>query len=132
MKATAREVFWLAFLLVITAFVAVRVLAHSDGKMIYPSECCSGFDCAPATVVGSIGVKGAVPSQMTVTTNLGTVTIPSDFKKIFESKDHRVHACLIPGPKDWEQCGEGCGEYAGPPTPYIDPQARCVFLPPAM
>ena len=113
-------------------FVRTAVKGHSEGKMEYHSECCSGHDCAPATVVGHLNQSQSnLLPQMTVTTELGTVTVPHNFdlKKIYESKDHRVHACIVPGEADWKRCTDNC-EYFIPETPYVDPTLRCLYLPP--
>jgi hypothetical protein len=71
----------------------------------YPVECCHEMDCAPVdraeivpTPTQGNGQGGVAvgPSRMIVTTKHGTVAVPGDFPKR-ESKDHRMHACMVPG-----------------------------------
>jgi hypothetical protein len=52
------------------------------------------------------------PETMIVTTKHGTVVVPSNFPRR-ESKDHRMHACMMPG--------------AGGQMQLI-----CIFMPPSM
>jgi hypothetical protein len=70
----------------------------------YPLECCHEMDCAPVdraeivpipTTAEAPGV-GAGPAAMIVTTKHGTVIVPANFPRR-ESKDHRMHACMMPG-----------------------------------
>ena len=49
---------------------------------------------------------------MIVTTKHGTVVVPGDFPRR-ESKDHRMHACMMPGTS---------GQM----------QLICIFMPPSM
>jgi hypothetical protein len=71
----------------------------------YPWECCHEMDCAPVdraeivptpTTGDRKGVAGVAPPAMKVTTKHGTVLVPADFPRR-ESKDHRMHACMMPG-----------------------------------
>jgi hypothetical protein len=115
---------WRAFLILATLTVlilgglVVRALAHDW----YPTECCGGIDCAPAsmTTVASaaylmgIGGEKSSPFTTTVTVDLPymaggrqTVIVPPDFPQR-ESKDGRMHACIVAG------------------------KLRCLFMPPAM
>jgi hypothetical protein len=86
----------------------------------YPMECCHEQDCAPVdhaemvpTPTTSDG-KSATnsPPAMIVTTKHGTVVVPGNFPRR-ESKDHRMHACMMPG---------AAGQM----------QLICIFMPPAM
>jgi len=70
----------------------------------YPLECCHNMDCAPVdkvemvptpTVTEGGGVSPG-PSVMVVTTKHGTALVPASFPRR-ESKDHRMHACMLPG-----------------------------------
>lgn len=87
----------------------------------YPSECCSGTDCAPVEKVEILsapmmafmfgpGAAPPAPGTMAVTTKHGTVVIPQNFPRR-ESKDGRMHACMRP---------EGNGM-----------KLLCIFMPPA-
>jgi hypothetical protein len=87
----------------------------------YPMECCHEMDCAPvdhAEVVPTPtqgdpkGEPSGVPATMIVTTKHGTVMVPGDFPRR-ESKDHRMHACMMPS-SDGKM------------------QLICIFMPPAM
>ena len=70
----------------------------------YPLECCHDMDCAPVEhteivpTPATADPKGAGigPSAMIVTTKHGTVLVPANFPRR-ESKDHRMHACMLPG-----------------------------------
>jgi hypothetical protein len=71
----------------------------------YPLECCHEMDCAPvdhAEIVptpatADPNTSAAVgPPAMIVTTRLGTVLVPANFPRR-ESKDNRMHACMMPG-----------------------------------
>ena len=53
-----------------------------------------------------------IPGAMIVTTKHGTVLVPANFPRR-ESKDHRMHACMMPG--------------AGGQMQLI-----CIFMPPSM
>jgi hypothetical protein len=69
----------------------------------YPLECCHDMDCAPvehAEVIPTPATAdpkgaGSGPSAMIVTTKHGTVLVPANFPRR-ESKDHRMHACMMP------------------------------------
>jgi hypothetical protein len=85
----------------------------------YPLECCHEMDCAPVdraeivptpTTTEAPGVAGG-PAALIVTTKHGTVIVPANFPRR-ESKDHRMHACMLPG--------------AGGQMQLI-----CIFLPPS-
>jgi hypothetical protein len=85
----------------------------------YPLECCHEMDCAPVdraeivptpTTADAPGAASG-PSAMVVTTKHGTVLVPANFPRR-ESKDHRMHACMLPG--------------AGGQMQLI-----CIFLPPS-
>jgi hypothetical protein len=87
----------------------------------YPLECCHEQDCAPVDKVelvptpaasGADGARSEVPALM-VTTKHGTVRVPASFPRR-ESKDHRMHACMMPG-------GEG-GTM----------RLICIFMPPSI
>lgn len=87
---------------------ASPVLAHSDGEMTYPIECCHQMDCAPvdkveivpSTKFAAAGMgyapKLGLPAQTIVTTKHGTAVVPEDLpaKSRYESKDGRMHACI--------------------------------------
>jgi len=69
----------------------------------YPLECCHHQDCAPVDKVelvptpmasGADGAKSDAPA-MIVTTKHGTALVPASFPRR-ESKDHRMHACMLP------------------------------------
>ena len=86
----------------------------------YPLECCHEMDCAPVDRTEIVPTpttaepQGAAvgPPAMIVTTKHGTVLVPGDFPRR-ESKDNRMHACMMPG--------------AGGKMQLI-----CIFLPPTM
>jgi hypothetical protein len=70
----------------------------------YPLECCHHEDCAPVdkveivptpAVSGLDGAPAGPPATM-VTTRHGTAVVPANFPRR-ESKDHRMHACMMPG-----------------------------------
>jgi hypothetical protein len=85
----------------------------------YPLECCHEMDCAPVDHTEIVPMptadpQGAAagPPAMVVTTRHGTVLVPGDFPRR-ESKDNRMHACMMPG---------ASGKM----------QLICIFLPPSM
>ncbi len=87
----------------------------------YPMECCHEMDCAPVDRAETVPTpttsdpKGGVaadPAAMIVTTKHGTVVVPGNFPRR-ESKDHRMHACMMPGTG---------GQM----------QLICIFMPPGM
>jgi hypothetical protein len=86
----------------------------------YPPECCHDMDCAPvdhAEIVATpttSDVSGYTPAPgaMIVTTKHGTALVPANFPRR-QSKDHRMHACMMPG--------------AGGQMQLI-----CIFMPPTM
>jgi hypothetical protein len=103
----------LAFLLA----AATPAVAHDW----YPMECCHEMDCAPVdhaemvptpTQADPKGDGNDAPATMIVTTKHGTVVVPGNFPRR-ESKDHRMHACMMPG---------SGGKM----------QLICIFMPPAM
>lgn len=106
---------WFAFvLLVVLLFGAILFSIDARGHEWYPSECCSGMDCAPvesAQFTQPIEV-GTLP-QLVVTTRIGTTIIPKN-AVWRESKDGKMHACIRPYDKN-------------PLTNFI-----CVFAPPSM
>jgi hypothetical protein len=67
----------------------------------YPLECCHHQDCAPVDRVETVPTNtvadpdGTRPA-MTVTTRHGTAPVPASLPRR-ESKDHRMHACMMPG-----------------------------------
>lgn len=85
----------LAFLL-----AATPAAAHNW----YPMECCHEMDCAPVDRTEIVPTPTTAPTgavvigstAMIVTTKHGTALVPADFPRR-ESKDHRMHACMIPG-----------------------------------
>lgn len=98
------------FLSALAAFAPVTPLSltASDPASAhdwYPLECCHGMDCAPVEKVEmlpgpAMATLGPVspqtgPSSMIVTTQHGSVLVPSDFPRR-ESKDNRMHACMRP------------------------------------
>lgn len=74
------------------------------------------MDCAPVDKVEMVptpavdGATGA-PSTMLVTTRHGSALVPANFPRR-ESKDHRMHACMLP---------EGGGRM----------RLICIFMPPS-
>jgi hypothetical protein len=87
----------------------------------YPMECCHEMDCAPVDHAEIVprpiqgdpkGDANDAPATMIVTTKHGTVMVPGNFPRR-ESKDHRMHACMMPG---------ASGKM----------QLICIFMPPAM
>jgi hypothetical protein len=104
----------LAFLLAATPAAAPAV-AHDW----YPLECCHEMDCAPVDRTEIVPTPTADPQgaavgqpAMIVTTRHGSVLVPGNFPRR-ESKDHRMHACMMPG-------------VAG------QMQLICIFMPPSM
>jgi hypothetical protein len=82
----------------------------------YPLECCHHMDCAPVDKVEMVATPAAVAGgenapAMMVTTRHGSALVPASFPRR-ESKDHRMHACMLPG-----QGGKM--------------QLICIFLPPS-
>lgn len=77
-----RKVLFLAGMIIATP---VTVNAHSW----YPSDCCSGQDCAPVTHV--LRVEGGV----WLTTLHGTAFAPHNFAWR-PSQDAQMHACMRP------------------------------------
>jgi hypothetical protein len=103
--------------LLATLLAATPAAAHDW----YPLECCHGMDCAAVekvemvptpTADGSSGAA-AMGASMIVTTKHGSALVPASFPRR-ESKDHRMHACMMPG-------GEG-GKM----------RLICIFMPPSM
>jgi|SRR5262245_44144097 hypothetical protein len=85
----------------------------------YPLECCHHMDCAPVDHAEFVATPATsetqgvapAPGAMVVTTRHGSVLVPANFPRR-ESKDHRMHACMMPG--------------AGGQMQLI-----CIFLPPS-
>jgi hypothetical protein len=86
--------------LLATLLAATPAAAHDW----YPLECCHHLDCAPVDKVEIVptpaaadpdGASGKPPAMM-VTTRHGSVLVPANFPRR-ESKDHRMHACMMPG-----------------------------------
>ena len=134
-----RLMWWLTFV-VATLFFSLAIPVIIDGKAIahdwYPSECCSGVDCAPVSATGfvqppAVGVLGppsahASTPLMSVTTPRGTVVVPPNFRRR-ESKDNGLHACIAIS-DGVSLYGDAKGQKAPPKgTPYL----RCIFYPPA-
>ena len=65
-------------------------IVHAHGQ--YDHDCCSDEDCAPVLQSQST-VKNGVPGEM-VTTKVGTVFVPDNFKKTRPSKDWQTHVCM--------------------------------------
>lgn len=84
------------------------VLAHNDGDMWYPTECCHGQDCAPV-----LEAKPLPEGAWLVRSVHGSVLIPADFKRR-DSQDGRMHVCMRP---NYEKPGEN--------------YPICFFMPPA-
>ncbi len=87
----------------------------------YPMECCHEQDCAPVdrtevvptpTTATPNGLTAVGQSTLMVTTKHGTALVPANFPRR-ESKDSRMHACMMPG-ADGQM------------------QLICIFMPPAM
>jgi hypothetical protein len=106
----------------ILAALALGISFGASAHEWYPTECCGGIDCAPATMTTvassvylmGIGGEKASPFTTTVTVDLPymaggrqTVIVPPDFP-LRESKDSRVHACIVAG------------------------RLRCLFIPPGL
>lgn len=80
--------------------VATPAAAHDW----YPMECCHNMDCAAVERVEMLPTPAAAdgagmsvsPGAMLVTTKHGSVLVPANFPRR-ESKDHRMHACMMPG-----------------------------------
>jgi hypothetical protein len=103
---------WRAFLVLLALAVlclwvlVTKVVAHSDGDMVYPAECCSNRDCAPvdrAEVAQPPAMANmlAPPAhaglgQMLITTKHGSVIVPANFPRR-ASGDGRMHACILNG-----------------------------------
>lgn len=85
----------------------------------YPMECCSWRDCGPVTnveIIPAPNKEWPVPTAMVVTTKVGMAIVPFNITH-GHSKDHRMHACLVPrGNGDGKQSGEWA--------------VICIFIPP--
>ncbi len=98
-------------------FLATTPAAAHDW---YPLECCHQQDCAPVDRTEFVPTPATAepqgmtpaPGTMIVTTKHGTVVVPANFPRR-ESKDHRMHACMMPG---------SGGQM----------QLICIFMPPSM
>ena len=99
-----------ACLLLLTAIATFSFPAASHDW--YPMDCCNGIDCAPveSTAHTQPITSGGVP-ELIVTTMHGSAVVPRDFP-VRESRDNRMHACMIP---------RGNGQM----------QIVCIFLPPS-
>ena len=90
----------LALLLLIGA--TGSVLAHSDGGMSYPPDCCHNLDCAPVEKAEMVapfvyaGATGGGTSTLWVTTKHGRAPVPPEMTPR-QSQDHRSHACIRAG-----------------------------------
>ena len=65
----------------------------------YPKECCHDNDCAPVESLArtsTLALSSELPSTV-VTTKHGSAVVPPNLPRR-ESKDHRMHACMNPGP----------------------------------
>lgn len=62
----------------------------------YPTECCGGQDCAPVDSASMVPTPDGGPMQMRVCTAVGCGVVPLNLSH-FESKDNRMHACLVRG-----------------------------------
>lgn len=83
----------------------------------YPHECCHDQDCAAVDKVEMLPTPmaegtGATGMSMRVTTKYGSALVPASFPRR-ESKDHRMHACMLP---------DGRGSM----------RLICIFMPPAI
>jgi hypothetical protein len=92
-----RVIIVLAALAVLCLWMLVaRVMAHDW----YPTECCSGIDCAPVMSTSYVASaildghdRGRLPMpRMVVTTSRGTFVLPDDMPRRV-SKDNRMHVC---------------------------------------
>jgi hypothetical protein len=98
----------------LAALVAATPAAAHDW---YPMECCHNQDCAAVEKVEMLptpaadGTSGGGMSMM-VTTKHGSAFVPASFPRR-ESKDHRMHACMLP---------DGGGKM----------RLICIFMPPSM
>lgn len=90
----------------LTTLAAVLALpTAASAHSWYPAACCYDFDCAPADKV-----EVADDGQLIVTTEHGKAIIPATLERR-ESKDHRVHDCIVKDDKGKSS-------------------VRCIFLPP--
>lgn len=114
---------WAFLALAAAALVGARAVAHDW----YPIECCHSIDCAPVdhveVVAGvtyyanqAVDRKTVPPSVMIVTTKMGTAVVPPNLPRR-ESKDNRMHACML---SVWLSA-------AGPTK-----EVTCIFVPPTM
>jgi len=82
----------------------------------YPHECCHDQDCAAVEKIEMLPTPtadgaGSVAASMVVTTKYGSALVPASFPRR-ESKDHRMHACMLP---------DGAGKM----------RLLCIFMPPS-
>lgn len=105
MKRQTKELaFEVCLALIATCLCAASTFAHSDGHMAYDADCCSGQDCAP--VIRSELVSPPLQASMMrgapilpvlwVETIHGKAPILPGTKRR-ESKDGRMHACILLG-----------------------------------
>ncbi len=94
----------------VLAVLAALVAIPSDtaAHEWYPSDCCSGNDCAPVELIQS------AEGGWWMTSKHGKVFVPHTERRR-ESKDHRMHVCMVP----WYFSRGHTGM-----------MVRCVFFPP--
>lgn len=80
-------VFWtIVGYFVVMAIILFLIVGHAQAHSWYPSECCSGQDCAEV-------IAGKLPN---IQTKLGGGTVTEQTKRL-ESKDNKLHACIRGG-----------------------------------
>ncbi len=98
-------------------FAAALAATPASAHDWYPLECCHNQDCAAVEKVEMLPTPtaegpGGPGMSMVVTTKYGSALVPATFPRR-ESKDHRMHACMLPD-------GEG------------RMRLICIFMPPSM
>lgn len=78
---------WTFFVVCCAIVIAGNAYGHSDGNMTYPSNCCGGQDCAPASDIQKVEGKEIVFSKF------GMHVVPPEMIKQ-PSGDHRTHVCI--------------------------------------
>ena len=78
--------------ILIGMLLLVMATIEANPHSWYHHDCCSDEDCAPVLQSQST-VKNGVPGEM-VTTKVGTVFVPDNFKKTRPSKDWQTHVCM--------------------------------------
>lgn len=68
------------------------LMAHSW----YPPECCHDIDCAEVIVITSVTMPDSNKPIFILTTKHGTGIVPDNLPRR-ESKDTKMHACMLPG-----------------------------------